>query len=159
MDITELGAIGELVSGVAVVGSLIYVGLQVRQSNRIAQSSAVRSGRAAAVDMLRTWFNDPTGVTVYLEGLRDRHALRTEDRVKFDMMLNQVFRTLESMFYEHRDGHLGQELWMSFEREAEPVFAQPGAVNWWFERHTMLTPTFARYVEERFLADLPAESA
>ncbi len=32
MNIMELGAIGELVGGVAVVGSLIYVGFQVRQN-------------------------------------------------------------------------------------------------------------------------------
>ena len=39
MDIMELGAIGELVGGVAVIGSLIYVGLQVRQSNDNARQS------------------------------------------------------------------------------------------------------------------------
>ena len=33
MDIMELGAIGELVGGVAVVGPLLFVGFQVRQSN------------------------------------------------------------------------------------------------------------------------------
>ena len=159
MNVMELGAIGELVGGVAVIASLIYVGLQVRQSNRLAQSTAVRSGRAAVVEMMRTWFNDPTGVTVYLQGLSDRRRLRNEDRVKFDMMLNQMFRSLESLLYEHRDGHMSQELWMSFEREVEPVFAQPGAVNWWFERHTILTPSFADYVEQRFLRDLPAEGA
>ena len=32
MDIMELGAIGEMVGGVAVIASLIYIGLQVRQS-------------------------------------------------------------------------------------------------------------------------------
>ncbi len=32
MDIMELGANGELVGGLAVIGSLIYVGLQVRQN-------------------------------------------------------------------------------------------------------------------------------
>lgn len=37
MDIMELGAIGELVGGVAVIGSLIYVGLQVRQNNEQAR--------------------------------------------------------------------------------------------------------------------------
>ncbi len=34
MDIMELGAIGELVGGLAVIGSLIYVGIQVRQNTR-----------------------------------------------------------------------------------------------------------------------------
>ena len=42
MDIMELGAIGELVGGVAVIGSLIYVGLQVRQSNEVAKSESIR---------------------------------------------------------------------------------------------------------------------
>ncbi len=43
MDIMELGAIGELVGGVAVVASLLYVGLQVRQSNAINRAESVRS--------------------------------------------------------------------------------------------------------------------
>ena len=43
MDIMELGAIGELVGGVAVIASLIYVGLQVRQSNQINRADSVRS--------------------------------------------------------------------------------------------------------------------
>ncbi len=40
MDIMELGAIGELVGGVAVIASLVYVGLQVRQNTRQLQSQA-----------------------------------------------------------------------------------------------------------------------
>ncbi len=43
MDIIELGAIGELVGGVAVIASLLYVGLQVRQSNQINRAESVRS--------------------------------------------------------------------------------------------------------------------
>ncbi len=40
MDILELGAIGELVGGVAVIGSLLYVGIQIRQNTRVVQSTA-----------------------------------------------------------------------------------------------------------------------
>ena len=43
MDIMELGAIGELVGGVAVIASLIYVGMQVRQSNQINRAESVRA--------------------------------------------------------------------------------------------------------------------
>ncbi len=43
MDIMELGAIGELVGGVAVVASLLFVGLQVRHSNKLASAETVRS--------------------------------------------------------------------------------------------------------------------
>ena len=42
MTIAELGAIGELVGGVAVIASLVYVGLQIRQSNEVAKAESVR---------------------------------------------------------------------------------------------------------------------
>ncbi len=38
MDIMELGAIGELVGGVAVVASPLYVGVQVRHSTAVARA-------------------------------------------------------------------------------------------------------------------------
>ncbi|NIU03573.1 MAG: hypothetical protein GWO40_04635, partial [Gammaproteobacteria bacterium] len=40
MNIMELGAVGELVGGLAVIVSLTYVGLQLRQSNNLAKSTA-----------------------------------------------------------------------------------------------------------------------
>ncbi len=42
MDIMELGAIGELVEGVAVIGSLVYLSLQVRQSAMVQSKPAAR---------------------------------------------------------------------------------------------------------------------
>jgi len=42
MDLIELGAIGELVGGVAVIGSLIYVGIQVRHGTAAARSTPIR---------------------------------------------------------------------------------------------------------------------
>ena len=41
MDIMELGAIGELVGGVAVLVTLIYLAMQMRQGNEIAKADAV----------------------------------------------------------------------------------------------------------------------
>ena len=49
MDIMELGAIGELVGALAVVASLLYVGTQVRQSNRQARDAAARDVTTARV--------------------------------------------------------------------------------------------------------------
>ena len=54
MDIMELGAIGELVGGVAVIASLIYVGLQVRQSTIATQVGYQRSSTNAWTTVMRT---------------------------------------------------------------------------------------------------------
>ena len=39
MDLMELGAIGELVGGVAVIATIAFLGVQVRQGNRLAASN------------------------------------------------------------------------------------------------------------------------
>ena len=46
MSLSDLASIGSLVSGVAVLGSLIYLALQVRQTDRN-QQAAIRHSRGA----------------------------------------------------------------------------------------------------------------
>ena len=41
MNIMELGAIGELVGGIAVIASLVYVGLQIRHNTRVNRAQVV----------------------------------------------------------------------------------------------------------------------
>lgn len=43
MTIQEWGAVGELIGGIAIIVSLLYVGFQIRQSNRFAKAENVRS--------------------------------------------------------------------------------------------------------------------
>jgi hypothetical protein len=43
MDIMELGAIGELVGGVAVIASLVYVGLQIRQNTGAMRAASAQN--------------------------------------------------------------------------------------------------------------------
>ncbi len=64
MDIMELGAIGELVGGVAVIGSLIYVGLQVRQGNRLARERAHEEIARLASDFLMQMDSDDVELMV-----------------------------------------------------------------------------------------------
>ncbi len=47
MDIMELGAIGELVGGVAVIASLVFVGMQIRHGNeQVQRGNAIERARA-----------------------------------------------------------------------------------------------------------------
>ena len=52
MTVLEWGAIGELIGGIAIIVSLVYVGYQVRQN-----TTAVRSATAQAVhDNYAAWY-------------------------------------------------------------------------------------------------------
>ncbi len=85
MDIMELGAIGELLGGVAVIASLIFVGPQVRGSNHLARAATelevgrmnIDSYRLLAegdADDFRAFVNDLRSNTQKSESLRPEGA-------------------------------------------------------------------------------------
>ena len=53
MDIMELGAIGELVGGVAVIATLGYLAIQVPHGTRTARSAPYQAGVDLRMDPLR----------------------------------------------------------------------------------------------------------
>ncbi len=96
MGIMELGAIGELVGGVAVVASLLYVGLQVRQSNRQASQryeiEKNESSRQFARDTIPTFLalTDPALIGTFRRGLGDFDALTEDEKLQVDMWLSTL---------------------------------------------------------------------
>ncbi len=88
MDIMELGAIGELVGGVAVIASLIYVGLQVRQSNAINRAESVRS---FVRDYNAYLYKILDNESVFRGGTADFDALSSADQTKLHLLLLSQF--------------------------------------------------------------------
>lgn len=86
IDIMELGAIGELVGGLAVVGSLIYLAAQVRQSNRLEKAE---SSRAATRDYINTmqWMD----TSLFRRGAVDFSQLSKDDQMQFHNWLAAFF--------------------------------------------------------------------
>ena len=91
MDILELGAIGELVGGVAVVGSLIYVGFQVRQSNQLNPAEAVRSFVRDHVALLQEIVGDRELTDVFRKGSADFAGLPRTDQTRVHLWLLAQF--------------------------------------------------------------------
>ena len=58
MNWTMVGALGEFFGAIAVVASLLYVGHQVRQNNRIASAEAYRDVTLSWARMLHLWADD-----------------------------------------------------------------------------------------------------
>lgn len=91
MTIEELGAVGELLAAVATIVTLIYLALQLRQNTaalRLSQSRAIESNAQNS----RTRFVTSKEVAeLYIAGLTKPEALDQADRLRFRMLLDQLF--------------------------------------------------------------------
>lgn len=150
----DLGALGDLVGGVAVVASLAYVAYQIRQNSRlIAQNSRhlEASMYFTTGDAFNRWWallaQDATLAHVWLQGISGETLERT-DRMRFHALLASLFTTYENNFHQvqlrsvHRDT-------LAISRDTlVALLASPAVAAWWRRQAPrMLTPEFRGAIE------------
>jgi hypothetical protein len=86
MDIMELGAIGELVGGVAVVASLLFVGVQVRTNTREQRAASMQEATRETANTVQ-YLTGPGYAEIWLQGMGDLQALDPADRLRFSAVL------------------------------------------------------------------------
>ena len=78
MTIIELGALGEFVSSVAVLLTLVYLAVQVRQTKQTVQSSSHQTGIATMTQNNQSVYKDKELSNIIIKGLFDDDLDPTE---------------------------------------------------------------------------------
>jgi hypothetical protein len=103
MNWDALGAIAELIGGVAVLITLVYLATQVRQSNQMQrqQISTEQTNRYHANAHILA--SNPELVTIYRKAMVGED-LTEEERWRFGSFMYALVLDFEEMFYFHEDG-------------------------------------------------------
>ncbi len=115
MDIMVLSAWGEFLGGVAVVLSLIFVGVQVHRSTQ-ASRAATRQAIADSMVSGATALIDPGTLTEALAALENGETLENlpqTQRIQLQFYAAGYIRTLDNAFYQYRSGLLDTKQWQS----------------------------------------------
>jgi hypothetical protein len=150
MTIQEWGAIGEVVGGVAVVLSLLYLAYQIRQSTRTAKAAS----RQAILDT----FTDATwelGKLPHLQritslGLNDFDGLSNEDKAAFGLVMGKFGGNLYNALLLRGAGLLDEETLEFIGGRFVSSVASPGGLQWWQAERTGFYPLVQEYVDARF---------
>jgi len=106
-----VGAVGEVAGAVAVVASLLYVGRQVQQNNRIARAEAYRDVTMGWARLLHLWADDRPAAKALMEsGGGTRLAdLPEGDRDAFLLRIAATFRVFETIYHQVQEGVLDSD--------------------------------------------------
>ena len=152
MDIMELGAIGELVGGVAVIASLIYVGMQVRQGNRLAQLEAVQVYmHAFNRDVLSPLHDQAFGGTCR-RGLNDFGRLKKEEQIAVHSLWLKVLFLGQTDFFLRRHGLIEEDFSAAIGEANVSLLKSPGASQWWALQAPQFHPEYVTHLN-RHLED------
>ena len=145
MNVMELGAIGELVGGVAVIASLIYLAVQVRQGNREARSESIRE-LATEMGRISMRLSDPGLSEAVRKAINHYDVLSRNEQCVAAGWLGGLFTCAQATFAVRRSGRPSQ-----IEHFCAAWIAAPGLRPWWQAAQINFSNGFVAEVER--LAD------
>ena len=149
MNWEAISAIGQLVGALAVVISLIYLANQVRSNARETRLAAMRS----TLDFLNRFTQQIAEHADLAElrhrGFKDFESLEGADRARFGSYMHGLFRTIETVYYQHLEGHVDPRVWRGLEVVTREVNAQPGVQAWWRSRSHWFDEEFAKFINQQ----------
>jgi hypothetical protein len=114
MNWEAVGAIAELTGALAVVFSLVYLAVQIRQSTRVARVTAHDNAVATIRDLSRIILDDPQMPDLLRRGIL-QEQLSDADTVRFGQFTYTFFKASENLHFHWRQGTIDDDTFHGWE--------------------------------------------
>ena len=156
MSLSDLASIGSFVSGLAVLASLIYLSLQIRQ-NTLTHRATAHMGRYAFAREQTQLLMDPRTAALTLKAFQDIENLSEVEAFQSHNHLQTFILGSEEMFWLHGQGFLDDHAFDAQMSVLLQLLGSPAGRASWKIGKSLMAPAFQKYVEHR-LASHPTAS-
>lgn len=146
MSLVDLASIGSFVSGIAVLVSLVYVSVQVRQA-KLHQQAAIRQGRADRIVSMCFAAGDPSVADAVAKGYAGDIDITKTQLTQYHYICRGFFYHCEEEFFQHKEGLANNAYYASFLAGTTRMFCEPGLrVQWKLQRGSFV-PEFVALMD------------
>ena len=154
MTLGDLSDLAQVIGAVAVVVSILYLAVQIRQNTRALRLTVHHAMSDAHGQYLGLLAQDPNLFHLFREGAADLASLSEEDQARLNLLLHQIFIEFEDAYYHLREGALPGPLAERLSKILPVWLAQPGLRAWFEAQKNLMSDEFVRYVEAEVLPHL-----
>lgn len=138
--------VAEIVGGVAVIVSLIYVGIGVRQNT--AAMMVANHQAVIAMDLDKNaWFRDPEFAALYEQALSGAGPLTPGQARQVRTFVADTMNGWEFAFLTHADGMMNDTLWLGWDGFYRRNMRDEPFRQFWSQGRDSFSPAFAAYVD------------
>ena len=131
MDTAQLlGNFGEFVGAFAVVATLIYLAVQIRQNSTQIRLNSVQTATERYAGLITTVLQDPVKFEMFRDGLNSYSALKPEQQAQFHSHLVNVATAYNNSLELLQAGVISEETLMAQKRDVARILKCPGALEW-----------------------------
>jgi len=125
MNWDAIAAIAEIAGAIAVVTTLVYFVMQIRQ-----YTTGLRSATFHATMQEFNQINvaqlDPALADLFDRGMADPGSLSSTEAYQFGWIMRVYVNIWENMYQQYLQGACSESYWLPYARQAKGVFATPG---------------------------------
>lgn len=147
MTFETLGNLGDFIGGIAVIVSLAYLALQIRQNTRMLRASALSATTQTYISFNQLLGSDPLAARVFQVGLEDFSALTETEQRQFLNLMRAAIISYEHVYQNFDAGLIEAEVWERYLREAKRLVEIPHVGAWWQARKHAYTDSFVEMLD------------
>jgi hypothetical protein len=147
MNWEAIGAIGETLGAVAVVISLVYVAIQIRQNTNETKMQRTQSLISANSEVNSQLANNKELSDIFRAGVLDFQQLPGSDQMRFGALAFSLLNRYSFAYHQFQNGQLEEIFWDVIEREILVFLNLPGAHAWWEKDKSRFLPEFVIYMD------------
>jgi hypothetical protein len=147
MSWDAVAALAELIGALAVVITVAYLAVQIRQNTQTAHAG-VQQGMLDTLHSVRLALShDPELARLLIKANREYESLTPEEALRFGSFANDFLAIWASFLLQHRRSFVDAELWQSWAAGFRKAFQAPAFRRVWESEKDTFHADFRRHVE------------
>lgn len=147
MSLEQAAYLSQVIAGLAVLASLLFVGIQIRQNTRSQKVVAVNALTAAIAAINVPAMESPALGDALSTVFQDWDSATREQRILAHFFLFSFFKLSESAWYQRRNDVLDEQQWIGWETLLRAMYHAEGVKNGcWSHRKSAYSPQFQAHL-------------
>ena len=141
------GVIAEVVAAFAVVVSLWYLAVQLKQSTELAKAELEVQLGVTWAQMHDNMIQNPGLAKAYDLAEKNWSEISDEDVRAYLWFVAKSFHMLEGMFRQYQRGLLAEDVWEPYDRYISGVLKIEAVMGWWQSDGSLTSKEFRSHVD------------
>jgi hypothetical protein len=148
MKLSEWAHVAEITSAIAVIVSLIYIGLEVNQNTAAVRASTQQSMIDYGREQSEILLTNETVADLVEKGESKPEALTARERSQFYEFTAWRLATWESVFMNHEHGLVDEEVWRAWDGYYRLLtLDKPGYIAFWRDNRIAYYAPFMVHID------------
>jgi len=149
MTLEAWGIIAEIVGGIAVLITLIYLAMQIHQNTKQLKIQALKDAIGEFLSVHNHATLNLPNANLYRRGLSNFSTLSADEKGVFHSQIHPHLSGFHQVMILHKDGLIDSETFTALERVFLKTWLCPGAIEWWGEYKHVPPPFLVEYIAKR----------